>query len=182
MATSRWHTFTEEQKQKHREAAKRRRAKERQSRTDEKVAHLREQRRKARLRRIERDPIHHKAIERAYRCGYNPTSKGQFIRWANSLQTRAKAKGVPYDLDPTFLESICPTHCPVLGVELVRRTSRKDNSAASPTVDRIFPERGYVRDNVIIVSRRANNIKSDASPDEILKVGKYYSILCEGLK
>jgi hypothetical protein len=37
-------------------------------------------------------------------------------------------------------------------------------------VDRIVPELGYVKGNVIVVSCRANRIKSDATPDELERI------------
>lgn len=115
--------------------------------------------------------------ERAYR----KDGKGYFYYWAGAIRARAKSKGLPYELDADFLESIMPTHCPILGVQLERHVGH-GTGPFSPTVDRIFPDKGYVRDNVMIISKRANQIKSDASPEEISKVARYYTLLIEGLK
>ena len=44
-------------------------------------------------------------------------------------------------------------------------------------IDRIDPKKGYVKDNIIVVSMRANRIKSDATVDEIRKVADFYEKL-----
>ena len=44
----------------------------------------------------------------------------------------------------------------------------------SPTrrnADRIEPSKGYTKDNVKIISTRANRIKSDANAEEVIRVG-----------
>lgn len=38
----------------------------------------------------------------------------------------------------------------------------------SPSLDKIIPELGYVKNNVWVVSIRANRLKSDSSYDELL--------------
>ena len=38
----------------------------------------------------------------------------------------------------------------------------------SPTLDKIIPERGYVKGNVQVISHKANSMKRNASLDELL--------------
>jgi hypothetical protein len=45
----------------------------------------------------------------------------------------------------------------------------------SPSIDRIIPSLGYVRGNVVIVSMRANRIKTDATDAELRRVAKFYT-------
>ena len=46
-------------------------------------------------------------------------------------------------------------------------------------MDRRRPEEGYVKENVIVISNRANSIKLDASTDELKKIYEFYdAILC----
>ena len=49
--------------------------------------------------------------------------------------------------------------------------------SSSMSVDRIDNSKGYIPDNIILVSMLANAIKSQATPEDILKVGKYYKNL-----
>lgn len=45
------------------------------------------------------------------------------------------------------------------------------------SVDRIDNTKGYVPGNVIVVSYRANRIKSDADTTELLKIARFYAEL-----
>jgi hypothetical protein len=40
----------------------------------------------------------------------------------------------------------------------------------SPSLDCLVPSKGYVVGNVAVISKRANNIKSNASPEELERV------------
>lgn len=75
-----------------------------------------------------------------------------------------------FDLD--FASIVWPTHCPILGIELDYHAEGKQENSVS--FDRVFPDKGYVNDNVIVVSVRANRIKNDATPEELQKLAKYY--------
>jgi hypothetical protein len=64
-----------------------------------------------------------------------------------------------------------PEVCPVLGIPLVVGDgSAKDNS---PSIDRINPAGGYTKDNIRVISHRANTIKSNATIEEMEKVLAY---------
>lgn len=168
-----WKNATEEQKQNHLESERIRRARRKAARTPEQIAYISEQRKKARERRKARDLKHHQDVAR----NYKRDGRGYFLSWANAIKRRAAAKGIPCDVDAEWLKHNMPIHCPVLGIELTRRASRDVNAPSAPTVDRLVPELGYVRGNMHIISRRANNIKSDASAEEVLRVGQWMKSL-----
>lgn len=65
-----------------------------------------------------------------------------------------------------------PPCCPVLGIPLVRRKGR-GVADHSPTLDRLIPAKGYVRGNVMVISMRANRIKSDATLEELERVAAW---------
>jgi hypothetical protein len=86
-----------------------------------------------------------------------------------NARNRAKAKGIPFDLEPTDL--MVPSHCPVLGIPLVICIEyARDNS---PSVDRINPALGYVKGNVCVISHKANTIKSNGTADDLRAVLQY---------
>jgi hypothetical protein len=63
----------------------------------------------------------------------------------------------------------------VLGIVLeFGKTSEKAWRDNSPSLDRIVPEKGYVRDNVLVVSYRANRIKNDATISELQQIAAFY--------
>ncbi len=79
---------------------------------------------------------------------------------------RAKWRGELCDLEPADLR--IPERCPLLGIQIfVAGGKPTDNS---PSVDRIDPDRGYVKGNVWVVSWRANRIKNDATLDELRQI------------
>lgn len=91
-----------------------------------------------------------------------------------NARSRAKAAGVPCTI--TVEDIVVPSHCPVLGIALARRLGRKGGCDQSPSLDRIVPELGYVPSNIVVVSRRANRIKNDATIEELEAVADFYAV------
>lgn len=85
---------------------------------------------------------------------------------------RARKRGIAFDLIEADLT--IPRFCPVLGIPLYRAAGARAQGPNSPTVDRINPAQGYVRGNVMVVSAKANQIKSNATPQELLQVACFY--------
>ena len=92
-----------------------------------------------------------------------------------SARHRAEKAGVPFSI--TKDDIVIPTHCPILGIPLVHGRGRKGPTEHSPSLDRVRPEEGYVPGNVIVISQRANRIKSDASIQELRDVASFYATL-----
>ena len=53
------------------------------------------------------------------------------------------------------------------------------NNDLTPSIDRINPKKGYVKENIIVVSMKANRIKTDATVEEIRKIADFYEKLFE---
>lgn len=90
-----------------------------------------------------------------------------------NTKARAKRRGIPFSL--TAADITIPVWCPVLGIPLYRNTDGKAQGPNSPTLDRLDPAKGYVPGNVAVVSARANQIKSNATPQELLRVAFYFT-------
>lgn len=78
---------------------------------------------------------------------------------------------MPFNLEPKDI--VIPTECPVLGIPLKRGEGAITDH--SPTLDRITPEKGYVRGNVLVISNKANRMKSTATSQELLRAGCFYA-------
>jgi hypothetical protein len=91
---------------------------------------------------------------------------------------RAKEKQLPFELQEDDIK--IPEICPVLGFVLKKGGGKISSNSAS--LDRIIPEKGYVKGNIIVVSMKANTIKSNATPEEIIMVGEFYKKLLEAKK
>jgi hypothetical protein len=69
-----------------------------------------------------------------------------------AAKTRAKRDGLPFDI--TYQDVIIPAHCPVLGIELEPCVGTHGPSDNSPSIDKIIPELGYVKDNIRVTAVR----------------------------
>ena len=76
-----------------------------------------------------------------------------------------------HKINAVYMISIFPKDmiCPILGIEM----AWEGETDRTPSIDKIFPNKGYVEGNVIWVSTRANRIKQDATPEEMMKVAKW---------
>jgi hypothetical protein len=86
-------------------------------------------------------------------------------------KTRAKRQGVPFDILPSDI--VVPENCPVLGIPLSRNLGKMGPGQASPTLDKMVAEFGYVVGNITVISWRANAIKRDATTEEMEAIAKW---------
>ena len=89
-----------------------------------------------------------------------------------AAETRSKAKGRVFDIT---LQDILPLYverCPILGIDL--KWDNKDKLVwGSPSLDRVDNSRGYEKNNVQIISHRANTLKKDYLLTEWQKMTEY---------
>lgn len=92
--------------------------------------------------------------------------------WAQ-LKASAKKRNIEFNLSPSDIDTIgIPITCPILGIPLVfNRNKVEDNSIS---FDRIDSSKGYTVDNLIVISYRANKLKSNATLDEMQKIVRFY--------
>jgi len=105
-------------------------------------------------------------------------------RWLNShrdqllltyARTSACLKGL--EINITVEDIVIPGKCPVLGIPLFFTTGRRTDN--TPTLDRIDNSKGYIKGNVVVVSWRVNNIKRDATIDELCSMARFYRRLAK---
>lgn len=80
-----------------------------------------------------------------------------------------KQKNLPFDL--TIVDILVPTHCPILGIPISFAEKHGNDNRAE--LDRIIGDLGYIKGNVQILSRKANRMKSNASFEELIKIGEW---------
>lgn len=93
------------------------------------------------------------------------TPEGWLAGVLATAKRRAARKGRASDIQAS--EIAIPTHCPILGVELVYGSRLNDPWSAS--LDRIEPSKGYVRGNVRVISRWANLLRGNCTDPEIFE-------------
>ena len=127
---------------------------------------------KRRYFRYHNDPVYRrKVIDTAVRT--NRRNKMRYLLCCT--KHRAEKKNLAFNL--TIEDLIVPAICPVLKIPLFNGNAlQRDNS---PSIDRIVPELGYVKGNIVIISWRANRIKCDATPEELKMISEYVSKFAE---
>lgn len=84
-------------------------------------------------------------------------------------KARAVKNDIEFNIKPSDI--IVPKNCPVLGIPL--KMNNKVPQDDSATIDRINPNKGYIKGNIVVISSRANKIKSNATQEEIYKTYKW---------
>lgn len=88
-------------------------------------------------------------------------NKNPFLYIFTSRRYQALKHGTEFSLNKEDI--VVPSVCPVFGTEFTRQTPY------AMSLDRIDPNKGYIKGNVQILSRKANTMKSNASKEELLK-------------
>lgn len=93
----------------------------------------------------------------------------------NQLKSSASKRGIHFGLTVDELNHLSfPITCPVLGIPLsYNRGKPQDNSYS---IDRFDSTKGYEIDNVVVISYRANRLKSDATKEEMKCL---FEFMCE---
>jgi hypothetical protein len=118
--------------------------------------------------RLRRATPEGKENEKSWRNNYRRVHR--LKRMLIEARYRAAKRGFEFTI--TLNDLSIPDRCPILGIPIsCLAESRADGS---PSIERIDNSLGYVKGNVIIVSWRANRIKSDATLDELSKILEYY--------
>ena len=112
------------------------------------------------------DPVKHAEYRRRY------INKNAHILMFRRAKKRAEEQGLAFDLTPE--DTMIPEFCPVLGIRLeCDATRRLSHNRTSPALDRIIPEKGYVKGNVRVISNRANHLKNNGTLEEFRAIVAY---------
>ena len=84
----------------------------------------------------------------------------------NHAKHRAKLKNMEFNL--TKEDIIIPEYCPVLGIKL-----NPLDKLATPSLDRIDNNKGYIKGNIKIISNKANRLKNNGTIEEFEKIINY---------
>lgn len=129
---------------------------------------------KANRGRVRDDPVKH---AKANEYAKNAATKYRIGKPENMMlshaKARAKRKGLEFAID--ISDIVIPKHCPVLGIPIGKQYGNANDNSAE--LDRVDNSKGYIRGNIMIISRRANRIKNDASVLELMMLSRFYQEL-----
>lgn len=95
------------------------------------------------------------------------TREGHIQYLYAALKWRTKKKEIALDVTVEDLVSIAPDNCPVFGIPLTWCQRNGKIQMNSPSLDRIDPQKGYVKGNVQWISHMANAMKYKANPQQL---------------
>jgi hypothetical protein len=87
-------------------------------------------------------------------------------------RVRARARRKQYEFNLEISDILIPSICPILGIsidKIVTGTPRND----SPSLDRIDNTKGYIKGNVMVISHKANVMKLNATPEELIRFAQW---------
>jgi hypothetical protein len=89
------------------------------------------------------------------------------ISMLSRAKVRAARKGLPFTITLADIEAVWPQNgkCPVLNLAFMRGAASP--AMASPSLERLDPQRGYEPDNIAIISFRANQLRNSATVAEL---------------
>ena len=101
------------------------------------------------------------------------TLNNRFAATCNQAKRRAKKKDLKFNLTADYLESIDRDQCPYLEIPI--EFSKLNNGRGyalinGKSLDRITPELGYVKGNVVWCSEIANRLLSTFTAEQLLKI------------
>ena len=93
--------------------------------------------------------------------------------WRQYLWSHAKqnAKKGNKEFSITLEDIVIPDVCPIMGTQITQ-IHGQGRLKTNASVDRIDSSRGYIKGNVQVISRLANTMKSNATPEELVAFAK----------
>jgi hypothetical protein len=92
----------------------------------------------------------------------------------NAARRRARDKKLEFDIEIADIN--IPTVCPVLNIPILKvytEGKKVGPTNNSPSLDRIDNAKGYVKGNVQVISNKANTMKNNATPEELIKFAQW---------
>jgi len=84
----------------------------------------------------------------------------------NCAKHRSKKNNLPFNIE--ISDIIIPEVCPILNIPLISKHNGEYGGAPnSPSLDRIIPNLGYVKGNIMVISLKANMMKNNANINEL---------------
>lgn len=105
-------------------------------------------------------------------CNSNRVKSNDPIRkMLARAKSRARLSGLDFNLETTDI--VIPQFCPILGIELKEHRGSSGGKPNSPALDRIDNSKGYIKNNVMVISHLANQMKASSNREEMIKFARW---------
>lgn len=88
----------------------------------------------------------------------------------SSAKFRSKRDGIEFSINRSDIS--IPDKCPIYGIPLIASIGHGP-TLNSPTLDRVDPTKGYVKDNVRVISHKANAKKQNNTIEDLELLLRY---------
>lgn len=108
------------------------------------------------------------ATDEKYRENKKQLRKDYAIRNKESVvlsHARIRARKFGWEFNLTLEDIVIPDVCPILGIPFDYHTTKRIGNSIS--LDRIDNTKGYTKDNVRVISYKANHMKANATLEEL---------------
>lgn len=92
----------------------------------------------------------------------------ELVLWRSAKERSAK-QGISFTIKVEDI--IIPDVCPILKIPLFVQGGKVGPN--SPSLDRIIPDKGYIPENIQVISYLANTMKNNATPEQLLNFAKW---------
>lgn len=100
----------------------------------------------------------------------NDTITPAYKMWM-AAKERAKKHNLVFSIVPKDI--VIPKLCPVFGIKLLRGKIKPTSN--SPSLDRLINSKGYTKENIWVISRKANTAKNNLTLKELKQLVKVLS-------
>lgn len=122
---------------------------------------------KRQIQRRQKNPEAHLEYHRKYQRARRKDFDYRLQMLINASKQRARLNDREHDINVEDIKAIYPVdgRCPIFGIKLeFNEAGFRDNS---PSIDRIDSAKGYARDNIQVISWKANRIKGASSLQDL---------------
>lgn len=93
-----------------------------------------------------------------------------------AAKRRARNYNIEFDISIEYIPDI-PKICPIALIPLFpRNDGNRGPIDNSPTLDRVDTTRGYIKDNIRVISHKGNRWKSDMTVEDVRRLLKYFEL------
>ncbi len=122
---------------------------------------------------------HGKIRGKCMECGGAPAIARAMLSRAKAYARKHGQSHIAYG---DLLGLVLPMKCPVFGTPFVQKKTKGSPDPDCASIDKFYPQLGYVNGNVSVISRRANTIKGDSRSEQVLRVALWMHLRQKGLK
>jgi hypothetical protein len=103
---------------------------------------------------------------------YRKTTNGLINVMLSNIRSRSRRSKIPCDIDKKWIEKRLSDGCELTGLSFDCTPLKKQMNMFSPSIDKIDPKKGYIKENCRLILFGLNAFKCTNTDDEMIFVAK----------